>query len=543
MTAHPKKVLTRFGRSTDRCDPKEFNLALSVCEEIAKSAEAMLAALRRRRNAVIPVDRLPDELLTLIILDAVPRGRKYYVSLRDARLVSKRWADVIWNCPFFWTSLVCSDHTKAAELALERSGDLEMDVRVLCTESPILATAEKHDHDPFDSLFLKHGYRCHTLAVNVFKVDMISRYIPTRTPKLRSLKINVNSPGIRHGPWFEGQIPDLHELAVSGFCLSWHEIRFQNLRSLTLDRLRETSILLSEVLHLVSASQRLEFLTMTECRVICGVEEESQRHIHPQHSIPTLKSLIITEGYDAHHVALCLLTPNCTNYLVEADDNHHPDPTSLHDLIPWMTSVCNNLSSSVMELVVTGREFRASYNDDNFSFNLRIPSSFHNTLQNSENILYSMGEGLRGVVADLTIGYASYEDPDEIPTILSTLNTFLPSVTTLRLRGSEVTLLSMLEALQQEHPETGWLFPWVQRVGFPFWVDKTNTNELLSFVRLTNGSGPRRRPMRLEHATLGDGCITRATLSALESLGVSVEVEKTRIIEVSLCFLCNLDHH
>lgn len=272
---------------------------------------------------------------------------------------------------------------------------------------------------------------------------------------------------------------------------------------------------------------------MTNCVVDCGEQEETQEHNHPQISVPSLKALNITESHHGHHIAACLVTPNCTQYNVSAI-NHGYDLKVSAYIGPWMASVTSGMPSTGFTVAVGSGNFELRYKDDTHSLNVEIPVDSDIMIEEYTQIFSAMGETLRNKITGLTIAHASYEDPNEIPNFMGTMNTLCPAITTLSLQSAYYSSLAMLKLLQQSDLASGWLFPSLRRIDLLVYEAQGGTEEVLKLIQLSNGRQQDRRPALLTHVGLYDGYIHRDRISAMEALGVVVELHDTDVWEVGL---------
>lgn len=177
----------------------------------------MLAVFRGRGNEALPINQLPTELLALIFQHATPKGIDYYSELRDVRLVSRRWADIVWNCPSFWSIVVCDDEPKNVRLALARSKGLPLDVMVLCNDAVKTLADKDHHHPHFDEVVRHESSRWRSLTLDVYSATEMPLYLSPHCPNLRVLNLSVKSSGSAFGPTlFKGGMPNVEELVIVG---------------------------------------------------------------------------------------------------------------------------------------------------------------------------------------------------------------------------------------------------------------------------------------------------------------------------------------
>lgn len=156
--------------------PEDLDLVISACEAITRSAEKLLTRCRRRRNSVLPISQLPTELMMVILKESLTTGIKYYLDLRTLRLVSKR-SDIIWDCPLFWTTVLCDSPLTATALALERSQGLPLDIKFLCREIEVQYPKARHHHEAFVELVDDKFPRWRSVTLDVVNLDGMEKYL------------------------------------------------------------------------------------------------------------------------------------------------------------------------------------------------------------------------------------------------------------------------------------------------------------------------------------------------------------------------------
>lgn len=295
----------------------ELDAAISACVEIASSAQKILARFRRQRNSALPVGQLPTELLTTILRQAVPRGFEYYQDLREVALVSRRWADIIWYTPSFWTVVVCDDSPATTALALRRSRGRPLDVKILCRRVHEVYPNLRHHHNAFTDLVERERSRWRSLTLDVDTSAGMERYLGTVGGNLREVHVRLEREGGWGSTLFDTVTAPLEVLSLSGCRLLWTQLQLPHLHSLALDRLKANrAVHMNDIVQFISSCPKLETLKITDCEMQCDTQDPSGQHSvhdHAEYTIARLKSLHIAESPNAHHLACRLFTPNCTS--------------------------------------------------------------------------------------------------------------------------------------------------------------------------------------------------------------------------------------
>lgn len=525
-------------RSTSVANPEDLDTVISTCEEIGSSVHELLARFRRRRNAALPVNSLPTEIMTVIIKEAVPRELKYYEKLRTIGLVSRRWADIIWDCQAFWTVVICNDLRTITTLALSRARNLPLDVMVLCKEARKASPREDHLHETFGELVGNDYSRWRSLTLDVFRLYNVSyKYLGELVKNLREITIKVEEEDeMWESSLYEGAATQLQALTLSGCGLRWSRAQLPHLRSLTLDRLRENQIRMDDAVKMIMSCPELEYLTVTGCTIPCGTRAERGEpasHEHSQISVPSLKSFHLSNNRNAHHLACRLVTPKCTNYHMDVNFDSQYEWKVSQYICPWINHICSGLSLGRLRLTLGSDHFTLQCADKTTAISVDISMDTSVIVERYKSILTAIDEPLRRRITHLTIMSASYEDSKRFPEFLALLNAFLPSVKTLSLQSYFVHNLTYLELLTKSHPELGWFLPNMERLELRVYRFDEGGEALLGLVRASNDQRGGTRPARLSHARLEQGWIMTGKLREIEALGVEVKLEEMEVGDVS----------
>ncbi|KAG9020510.1 hypothetical protein FS837_008147, partial [Tulasnella sp. UAMH 9824] len=102
---------------------------LAWCYQVASEALQLVAQtrvirLRRQRNALLPINRLPPELLAGILLESINNRRPRIWALQELAQVTWRWWQIIKADPQFWT-YICPP-LESVELQIRKAGILPL---------------------------------------------------------------------------------------------------------------------------------------------------------------------------------------------------------------------------------------------------------------------------------------------------------------------------------------------------------------------------------------------------------------------------------
>ncbi|KAG9020500.1 hypothetical protein FS837_008161 [Tulasnella sp. UAMH 9824] len=114
----------------ENLEPDVNNLdRLAWCYQVASEALQLAAQkrvirLRRQRNALLPINRLPPELLAAILLESIRNRRPRILALQELGQVTWRWWQIIKTNPQFWTH-ICPP-LESVELQIRKAGILPL---------------------------------------------------------------------------------------------------------------------------------------------------------------------------------------------------------------------------------------------------------------------------------------------------------------------------------------------------------------------------------------------------------------------------------
>lgn len=497
----------------------------------------MSARVRGQRNSVLAINKLPNELLTTILQDVIPRGFEYYQNLREIALVSRRWADILWNCPSFWTVVLCDDPRASTALALQKSQGLPLDVNVLCREVESVYPNLHHNHHTFTDLVDPEHSRWRSVTLDMDSLNGVEKYTGTLAANVRELDVRVKDERGWTDTPFESATSPLEVLSLSGCRFLWTRLQVPKLRSLTVDRLNANrTFRMNELVQLISNCPRLETLEITNSELYCETTDPSGQHYeheHPEHLVPSLKTLRIENNYNAHHIACRLITPNCTSYTVKVAFGEGYDWRVAQYLGPWMARITSDIPSDRFQIGLGRDTFALRFNDAWMKIVVEIPTIMVKKTPGYMAILEAMGQPLRRKLTHLTMTSSTHEDSNKLSSAFARVSSLCPSITTVSLQAYFANNITFMELLSKRYTRMGWFFPLMDRIELHIQRLEAGGNALLNLVRASNGQQPDRRPTRLVHAHLRDGWIHDDTAGEIARLGVTITGEDVQASKVS----------
>lgn len=214
---------------------------------------AEVYALRKKRNALLPVECLPTEIFIGILRDAVRTCDSPSLELMKLSHVSWWWWSVATDCPSLWNTIKYD--CPSADVALERSKTTLVDIRILVNNS---------DEDTKLLLFVDaiepHSNRWRNFAFDGSEAHfkILQRLLTGPLASLGKLTISLKSQGPLD--YLPTDSP-LTELSLKSALLPQPLTLVASLRSLTLQNMRgEGAPTASHVLALISQCPDLQTL-------------------------------------------------------------------------------------------------------------------------------------------------------------------------------------------------------------------------------------------------------------------------------------------
>ncbi|KAG8972325.1 hypothetical protein FRC05_010167 [Tulasnella sp. 425] len=143
----------------------------------------------RQRNALLPIHKLPDELLHLIFhlllfTTTGLRRSRYVRRISTLRAVSWWWRDLIDRTPLFWAHISSKDHADFVSEALERSLNLPLHLRCIGSYT------YQRELAFWDKAFAHH-HRWESVAIHEPEGRAIQKYFYFPTPTLKNLLLST----------------------------------------------------------------------------------------------------------------------------------------------------------------------------------------------------------------------------------------------------------------------------------------------------------------------------------------------------------------
>lgn len=100
--------------------------SLAVLQDLRLGIETRLIETKRRRNALLPINKLPDELTILILEYAVTAGSR--LTVWTLLQVQWRWSTIMNSYPLFWNQFTVWDPANCVLTKLQKSGNASISI-------------------------------------------------------------------------------------------------------------------------------------------------------------------------------------------------------------------------------------------------------------------------------------------------------------------------------------------------------------------------------------------------------------------------------
>ncbi|KAG8944461.1 hypothetical protein FRC04_001773 [Tulasnella sp. 424] len=214
---------------------------ISAREMVIAEAQSKIAALKSRQNELLPIHRLPAEVLSAILSMALPLKR-HHEERTKLLLVCRTWSSIIDGNPStFWATLSGEDPLTQRARLLRKAGQMPLTIVAGGQYSSYHGAEDlvkyiKSNDIPFRELVVGE-YSGRGMEV------VFANCLAAPAPQLRSLDLEVGAgwvlggedPNSQHLRMFSGVAPSLKSVRLCGVWIPWNSAILQNLLSLTLE--------------------------------------------------------------------------------------------------------------------------------------------------------------------------------------------------------------------------------------------------------------------------------------------------------------------
>ncbi|KAG8944458.1 hypothetical protein FRC04_001770 [Tulasnella sp. 424] len=214
---------------------------IAARQMVIAEAQAQIATIKSRQNELLPIHRLPAEVLSLILSMALPL-KGHHKERSKLLLVCRAWSSIIDENPStFWTTLSVEDPHRQRVRLLHKSNKMPVTIFTGSRYASPEATHDfvkyiKSNEIPFHELVVREWSNAVTGAV-------FANCLAAPAPHLRSIDIEVGSgwvlggedPKSQHLRMFSGVAPSLKSVRLCEVSIPWNSAILQNLLSFTLE--------------------------------------------------------------------------------------------------------------------------------------------------------------------------------------------------------------------------------------------------------------------------------------------------------------------
>ncbi|KAG9046653.1 rRNA-processing protein bfr2 [Tulasnella sp. UAMH 9824] len=295
-----------FGSQQRFPDDADNNLAAMelTIEAVRKELGSQIVAARRKRNTLLPVFRLPPEVLVEIFhisleshLTCGITNPPYLDRLKKLASVCSSWLALLRSTPSLWAVLESSCPITFLPVVLRNSKSSLLNIRTEWEAYDFWhrTNKDKEHHRKFLQTIIEPSLTERWSSVYIdlpHDTGPIKVLMERSFPNLRNAHFGQAQWGWKQGPvnLFSGDTGRLQEFRIKGIPLRWDTISLAGLRLLALKSEAPSSS--AKLLNLLAASPALESLTLTGLPAPSNSEQDNLSIIH----LPQLKELVLVDN-------------------------------------------------------------------------------------------------------------------------------------------------------------------------------------------------------------------------------------------------------
>ncbi|KAG9045012.1 hypothetical protein FS837_007175 [Tulasnella sp. UAMH 9824] len=329
-----------IGTSVD--DQSQLEARAAAVENLQKVVGRQLSEysvkLNRRRNSLLPIYRLPVELLIDIFLRVIDLIDWDMEQNRNIASVCKAWYDIIIQSPQFWHRINVSHDIDTIKRIMRRNADGPFSIQF--DKDSIGETK----HEEVLILLAPQSNRWQSIMFQGRLTDTIFKLISSPAPDLTEIFVYQWSGE----PQRKFELPQgklIRRMDVGLVSLPWSSPRLATLRSIQIRNLNKDLPTLSELSTILSSSPDLTWLRLSEWTETAAPQDEAP----PRYPIrlPRLETMVIQSipSRFVGHLLSHVHSTSCT--CLQIDDVHSRHLQSygapLIDLVTSSVSTANSL--------------------------------------------------------------------------------------------------------------------------------------------------------------------------------------------------------
>lgn len=364
---------------------RQIDLQISLLPTSPPPAEVY--ALRKERNALLPVENLPSEVFIGILRDAVQTRPSPSLDLMKLSGISWWWWNVVTDCPSLWTTVTFD--CPSVPIALKRSKATPVDIKIF-TRGPVWLDGLDQflevvqPHSGRWGSFTFDGSRPHLLA--------IQRALAGSLPCLRKLTITAQSQGFLNTLPMDSPLTDL---SLNSALPPQLATLVSGLRSLCLQDMQGLRV--PTALHILALLERCPDLETLHLKSLnpTATEDGDAPSTPPSITLSSLRRLSLGDIPDDYAATLLrtLQAPSLTSCSLDLKARHDTelfqllfpeDPdASLHLLL-----LLRKAANPVLHITVCHHKIRATF--DSRPHHLTLIVRFPDLLSDVDSGLLSL---------------------------------------------------------------------------------------------------------------------------------------------------------
>ncbi|KAG8972607.1 hypothetical protein FRC05_009717 [Tulasnella sp. 425] len=485
---------------------------------------------RRRRNDLLPIHRLPPELIRIVIVEVY--RKRAYRGIFVVRSVCKYWLNIVDSSPELWTLISLEFSDRFLDMILRNSRNRLLSVKFgYCRRHERLASRESFMQRviPLVGRWKSLEYQPHRSRPNMCKGKMFSFPLPN----LESLTIGGSTFG------YDRPIhaPRLRFMDVPTLCSAWGSL--SDLRTVKVSR---NSPSVDQLYDLLPKWPKLEVLRIYQDTMLLQAHDIRNLPSTPLF-LPNLRSLLLfyfpVVSYS--HLLRLIDAPNLRRFLVflvfdstQYDLDPIFEPTGR--LLGAYRGAPNNDSPLRLRVITTSNSFTIAVGDLRLTIKADSESQWSSRLQDCQSALSAVLSGFDRRFSENVRGiqFGGIQCSEDLVTLGPILQRQFPNVEELvvtlsssrgRLEGPKLVLETLRSPLPPEDGG-GWLFPGLATLRLRTGVEST-CDGILSVVE-ARGNGTAQAIQRI---AIKNGRIGRDTVAKLKMYIKELRLDGTRYIE------------
>ncbi|KAG8894734.1 hypothetical protein FRC01_012791, partial [Tulasnella sp. 417] len=310
------------------------------------------AKLYRRRNSLLPIYRLPVEILIDIFLRVIDLINWDMEQNRKIASVCKAWYDIIIKSPQFWHRINASQDIDTIKQIMRRNSDGPFSI--LSDKGSI----GESKHEEIFTLLAPQSHRWQSIMFQGPITDTIFNLISSPAPELTELFIyRLSGESQRRFDLPEGK--SIQRVDVGFISLPWSSPRLSTLRSIQIGTLENDLPTLSELCTILSSSPELTWLRLSNWTENAPPQDDTA----PEYPIrlPKLETLVLQsiQPRYVNHLLSHVHSTSCTCLLLDDAPSNHlqtVDAPLVHLMassISTANSLHLDLDESELQLAIT----------------------------------------------------------------------------------------------------------------------------------------------------------------------------------------------